>query len=572
MRSSRAGLAIVLVCFCAPLFVGLGRGDLRGDEAGHSFSIDRMLETGDWLIPLGSAETDQAFLEKPPLKFWIVALPIRLGLLPHNEFGLRFWDAVFGSAAFLYVFAIGVRLAGSACGVVSVLTLFAFWPLVFDHGLRSNNMEAALVLSYCGGIYHFLRWTTAATERQRRAQPLLVALYFVLGFMTKFVAALFLPLVLALAIAVVSEYRARFRQNVADWVVAVLLAFALIAPWFLYAYRRYGSDLVAIMFTSQVYTRLTGYLDPAHVQPWSFYWVSVGRSLMYAGSRLLVTAGLAALAVQTLRRRWAEGVVVLLWCFVPAFLLSFGTSKLTHYAYPFVPPLALAGGYLAALVLALGPLAVGRIAWSRPLMVGIAAIGAALAVATVVAGDLRLTIGGSTILRNTSILRPALIAGAAACLAVRRSAATRLATALLLAVILPLPAYAENLGRLNDDRAPLREMRDCLTRVQSTPDSPSGLNVDVPEAEMVHPIYYYFRTIRPWTHRHYNRSDLAEALAAGAHSAPVLMSRSRLEELRREAPDLAILSAATPLDDLDLFIFLPNRSAACGGDVGPRSY
>ena len=36
------------------------------------------------------------FLEKPPLKFWIVAAPIRAGLLPHDEFGLRFWDAVFG--------------------------------------------------------------------------------------------------------------------------------------------------------------------------------------------------------------------------------------------------------------------------------------------------------------------------------------------------------------------------------------------------------------------------------------------------------------------------------------------
>ena len=114
--------------------------------------------SGDWLAPKGSPHEDEIFVEKPPLKFWIVAAPIRLGLLPHDEFGLRFWDAFFGAIAFLYVFAIGLMLAGPVCGLLAVLILFSHDSLLFDHGIRGNNMEAALLLCYCGGMYHFLRW------------------------------------------------------------------------------------------------------------------------------------------------------------------------------------------------------------------------------------------------------------------------------------------------------------------------------------------------------------------------------------------------------------------------------
>src|SRR5580700_9477103 len=96
MKISRPWLAVVIALFALPLFFGLGHLDLKGDEAAHSFSVDRILEIGDWLAPRSSPSDDTIFLEKPPLKFWIVAAPIKLGLLPHSEFGMRFWDALLG--------------------------------------------------------------------------------------------------------------------------------------------------------------------------------------------------------------------------------------------------------------------------------------------------------------------------------------------------------------------------------------------------------------------------------------------------------------------------------------------
>ena len=140
--------ALVLILFCLPLFFGLRNVDLETDEAIYSYAVDRILEIGDWLEPKLSPFENEPFLEKPPLKFWLVAAPIKAGLLPDDELGFRFLDALMGGVAFLYVFAIGYRLAGPVCGLVAVLLLFVHEPLLFDHGIRGNNMEAPLLLAY----------------------------------------------------------------------------------------------------------------------------------------------------------------------------------------------------------------------------------------------------------------------------------------------------------------------------------------------------------------------------------------------------------------------------------------
>ena len=150
-------VAVVLVFFGLPLFRGLALTDLHNDEAIYSYAIDGIVEGGSWLSPNSSPGVGDwgdprdlepgPFLEKPPLKFWIVAASIGLGLLPHDEFGLRFWDAFFGALAFVYVFLIGRRLVDPVCGVAAVFVLFIQGWLVFGHGLRDNVMEASVVLA-----------------------------------------------------------------------------------------------------------------------------------------------------------------------------------------------------------------------------------------------------------------------------------------------------------------------------------------------------------------------------------------------------------------------------------------
>jgi len=526
-------LALVVALFALPLFVGLGRTDVGHDEAIYTFSVDRILEIGDWLVPKSSPHEDEAFLEKPPLKFWIVAAPIRAGLLPRSEFGTRFWDALFGAVAFVYVFMIGARLAGPPAGVVALLILFVHWPLLFEHGLRSNNMEAPLFLSYCGGIFHALCWASAADSRRIRRHAIATALFFVLGFMTKFVAAAFLPMVIGLVFLIFPETRARLLREWRSWTAAAAIAVVLIAPWFVFATVRFGTYFWHVILAEHVVTRFRTYLNPAHVQPWSYYFTEMFARFGDSGSQWLVVAGLATLVVQTIRRRWLDGAMIVAWFAVPLLLISVGTSKLYHYAYPFLPPVALAAGYLAALVIAVAPAPLTRVlqwvhdsaiarmpslgrACSRPAvratLLAVALAAAVVAAISLIYGPIRLSLDNLNVFKSSGVVRPAIVVIVCGFLAGAGKRASRVVVALLVASVMPLQAYREQFPRLLIDEHPMRSATQCLARVEATaPSSERGLYLDLPGQYISHPLYYYFRRIGPW-----ERTEAGD-LAAIAH-------------------------------------------------------
>jgi 4-amino-4-deoxy-L-arabinose transferase-like glycosyltransferase len=603
-RASRNWLWLVVVgvLFCLPLFVGLGRTDMANDEAIYSFAVDVMVATGDWLTPRSSPREDVPFFEKPPLKFWIVAAPIRLGLLPDNEFGLRFWDAVFGGVAFLYLFAMGRRLGGPVAGIAAVLMLFVHRPLVFEHGLRDNNMEAALVLAYCGGIYHVSRWRTSGHTRPGRADLFALALYFVLGFMTKFVAALFLPMVIAVALLARRDDRVRVARWWRTWLAAAGLALVLIAPWFLYQYLRAGTAFLEDIFGAAVYTRLTTYLNPAHVQPWYFYFASLWSALVASETAVWVAAGLALVLWRILRTGWPDGVMVLLWFALPVGIISLGTSKLYHYIYPFLPPLALAAGYAAAvawrtLMLVLGRLdrwmdglfghAGRRVAGApaaRWALGTIAVLGGVVAVATLALGSFRLTLGDHVLFRSSDPIRASMLVVVALLLAHRAGMARVVAVSLVLATALPVAAYRGELSALTVERHRLRSIRDCLRQVLDANGGPGGrapLYVD--GENLSHPTSFYLRTLGKWAPEVVSNEEIF--LSLYAKPRPVLLSPASYHafdrwltdhKAARTGPggiDAGTLAAADPVLNipavllLNELLILPGPYGVCAPDA-----
>jgi 4-amino-4-deoxy-L-arabinose transferase-like glycosyltransferase len=600
MMGGRLWLGLILFLFCLPLFIGLGNNDLVGDEAAHSFSVVRILETGDWLVPKSSPNEDFAFVEKPPLKFWIVAAPIRLGLLPLKEFSLRFWDALFGGIAFLYIFAIGNRMAGPVCGAVAVLVCFTYSPLLIDHGIRGNNMEATLLLSYCGGVFHYLRWAAASDSRSSRLHAFAVALYFVLGFMTKFVAVLFLPAVLLAGTLLIGAARRKAAREWRLWAAASALALALAAPWFVFATVKFGRPFWNEILIHQVFTRLTLYLDPSHLQPWWFYWMTLYQGFLYSGSYLLVLGGILALLVQSIRRRWLEGAVVLLWFVLPVAAISMGTSKIIHYVYPYVPPLALGAGYLTALALAVLPAPLDRALWApnqyaagwmprtiaalrrpaaRKWLIGIGATAIAIAIATLAYGQIRLSVGDYVFFKNSGVFRPVIIAIVCGVLAGESRRAARVVIPVLVAGLLPLPAYRDLLGRLDDagDHR-MRSARDCILQTSAREvagSSPGGMYVSgFTSGVFGHEHYYYFRTIRPW-----ERADpasfetLFQYLYDPAHPKPALLPDVVYQDfMRRVASSEAPVpnSAVTSPSRVALggvVLLLPGPYAVCREEI-----
>jgi 4-amino-4-deoxy-L-arabinose transferase-like glycosyltransferase len=528
-RADRRWLAAVLVFFCLPLFVNLGNPDLDNDEAIYSFAVDRMVSTGDWLVPRMIGTTDGAFLEKPPLKFWIVALPIRLGWLPSDEFGLRFWDALFGAASFVYVFLIGSWLLNPICGFVSVLLLFAHAPLLFSHGLRSNAMDSALVLAYCGGVYHYLRWTgpfvvrTSIDERSNvrttngTVHVLAAALFFVLGFMTKFVAAAFLPVILGLTAVLVREHRRQLARDWRTWMLAAAVAAALIVPWFAFAWLRFGSALWQTILGVHVYQRFTATLDPGHLQPWHYYFGQM-FDFWETGALVLIAGGFGLVAGWT-SRRYAPSAAVFLFWLLPIAAISAVTSKLYHYVFPFLPALALMGGYFAAIVPAVGwasfdrgleraygraeeawPGAVGLVR-RRPVRAVLAlalAACAALAAGSLLFGRVELTVGNVE-LTSAGVLRPGLAAFMFGTLLMPARRYRRWLLTLLVGCLLPLQGYRDSLVLLAADVHPRRSVSACISSVQAG-GMPRGLRVDNPVETISHSVLYYFERIRPWRH------------------------------------------------------------------------
>jgi hypothetical protein len=181
------------------------------------------------------------------------------------------------------------------------------------------------------------------------------------------------------------------------------------------------------MFAAHVYERFTTGLNQAHVHPWNYYLVMMVEGFTRSGLQWIVPIGLFVLVVQSLRRRWFEGTIVVRWATVPLALISAGSSKLYHYAYPFLPPLTIAAGYLVALVVMLAPVVlrklleqtedfVGRLLprlnelATQPVVraagAGVIWLAATLAVGALVFGVVRVGVGNVQLFKSSGIIRP----------------------------------------------------------------------------------------------------------------------------------------------------------------------
>jgi 4-amino-4-deoxy-L-arabinose transferase-like glycosyltransferase len=582
--AERAGLALVVALFCAPLFVGLDRWDLRSDEAIYSYSVDRILETGDWLTPR-SIEVDGPFLEKPPLKFWMVAALMKAGLLPRDEFGMRFLDAVFGAVAFVYVYLFGARLGGVLCGLASTLTLFTFDALIFEHGLRSNNMEAALFLCYCGGMYHLARWIAGDGRASTHAWA--TCAFFALGFLTKFVAAIFLPLAALVAVACIPEARARLRVAWRTWMLPVASASLAISAWFVYETVVFGRYFWETILGVHVLTRFTSSLDPTHLHPWYYYFDETWTGLARSGGRVVAIFTLVVVAMAAKRGQPWQMRLLAAWWLIPFVLISIGTSKLYHYAYPFLPGLALAVGWVAALFYesAAGSSGVReRLAWLdltswsgrrapqlRAAAWTVAGAAFLLAVVTAIQHQVSWRIGGVKVFQNSSVLRPGLIGVLALAVSGQIALSSRLLAALVLFLALPIWNYPAEVSRVTGWDNPLHVAGECAARVHASAGLTGGV-YNAAHGKIHHSHYYYLYRLGEWTEPEVaDAAEVHRRLYTPGQETIVLMPVTEYRALQARDPS-ASAPAVPPGVNLDgVVVVMPGPYQACVTQVRAAS-
>jgi 4-amino-4-deoxy-L-arabinose transferase-like glycosyltransferase len=564
-RSTWLGLAAIVVLFCAPLFIGLDRWDQQSDEAIYSYSVERTIETGDWLTPRAIYD-DGPFYEKPPLKVWLVAGLIRLGLVPFDDRGLRTLDVLLAGIAFVYTFLFARRIAGVLAGVVAVFVLFSFDPLILEHGVRGNNMDAVLVFAYCGGVWHCVRWIEEERVAIRRRHAYAWMLLFTAAFMTKFVAAFFLPIIGVAALlarpadatastrtAMISHWtllRGRARELVAPAAFALLL----ILPWFVYetvrAPWRFWYEMVGV----HVYLRFFDVLAPTHLQPWHHYFTQLWFELGLAGLRPPVLLGLAALIWQGWWRRDWLARVAIVWWLLPLALLSAGTSKLFYYSYPFLPPLGIGAGLVTARLFDVlrGPRMIAwltriraslvrrRLApspgrWRTALLViGVICFG--LGVATAIHGPITIETDGIRLFRSSSVTRVVVLGAVAWYLAGMTRAVPALTGLVIAALVLPVDGYAPRVRRLSFDNHPLRATRDCGLEVQRTHPA-AARGVLAAGAVLHHSYFFYLRHLGPYVYADATALEEVERRLHDPDSqTPVIVSVDTYKALGGTAP------------------------------------
>jgi 4-amino-4-deoxy-L-arabinose transferase-like glycosyltransferase len=470
-----------------------------------------------------------------------------------------------------------------------VLVLFAQNRLLFDHGLRSNNMEAALFLSYCGGFYHYLRYADRETPRRVRHLAAVAALFF-FGFMTKFVAALFLPFVLGIATLIVPRYRRQVLRDWWRWALAAAAVLGAVLPWFVYQFVVTDGGIWRTMFGGQVYTRFTAYTDPAHLQPWYFYAAGTFVQLQRSGCTLVAALGLAALVVMTIRHRLADGLVLLLWLVGPLTLISLGSSKLYHYAYPYLPPLALAAGYGVALVASSiePPLraALARYvdlprpsgAAVRVVLLAIACAAMALAVVTAAHGQARVVVGSRVVFSNASIVRPLAVAAVCTGLSGGLAGVVAAAAVLAIALVVPLPltGYLKNVKELTLQRHPLRSVSECLQRVDASRRAAHeqvGGTYGLPTGDeaYLHQYFYYLRHAGGWEEGHPEDDEtLARALFVHGQERPVVINGKHYAESLERHPAAGPLPRGVRIGGV--LVLLPGPYAPCAAAVPEGVY
>jgi hypothetical protein len=347
-----------------------------------------------------------------------------------------------------------------------------------------------------------------------------------------------------------------------------------------------GMGVWRVMVGEHVYQRFTSSLDTSHLQPWNFYFTTVFGELGRAGTLWLVIAGGVLLIVQTVRERRLEQWLVILWFVLPMSLMSIGTSKIHHYAYPFLPPLALAAGYGPAWLLSAGRTYVdwimnavqSRIAvfesrgpWFRYLLTGLAVLAVVLSVVTFALGSVNLKIGAFQIFRNSHVVRPLVVAVILATLVGRGVVAARLLWPLaILLAIMPMDNYESMWRRTRLELHPLRSTRDCLLGIRSAELAAGrpapGVYAIGEHRWFLHPHFYYLHPVGGWERSETFDPKAAErALFEPGQQRPVILDEETYRLIKANHPEMLF-----PRRTFGRVVLLtPGPYAACGTQTDP---
>jgi 4-amino-4-deoxy-L-arabinose transferase-like glycosyltransferase len=329
--------AALLLVWCVGIF---GRGYWTPDEPREADIAWRMSWQTDKAVPLLAGE---AFCEKPPLTYWLAAVPIRL-------FGSQAWverapNLLYAAITALAVGWLARRSVGHVAGLVAAAAVSTFL-LSYQVAIWLAT-DAPLLAAVSMALLGAYRGFYATQSRERLGGYLLMHAALGVGFLSKSAVAWMVP---ALTLMTLIVWEKRWRELLRwELYLGLILQAAMIGAWVWFVYA--GPDGPAhlkVFFWNNLVGRFTHVDAPQELQYAAAHRNSPGKYLIELPLYLFPWT---LLAVAALRRAWAKRKVSFdayrpvrfaLAASLPALaLLSLAATARNVYLAPALPGIAL---------------------------------------------------------------------------------------------------------------------------------------------------------------------------------------------------------------------------------------
>jgi len=337
----------LLLTWCVGMFA---RGYWTPDEPREADIAWRMSWQTDKAVPLLAGE---AFCEKPPLTYWLAAIPIEF-------LGARAWAARLPNLLYALITALGVgllasRSAGRFAGVVGAATVSTFL-LSYQVAIwlaTDAPLAAAVSMALLGTYIGFY----ADTRKERLRGYLLMHVALGAGFLCKSAVAWMVPV---LAILTLSIWERRWRELIRwELYLGLLIQAAMILTWVWFVYRGDdGAEHLKVFFWNNLAGRFASVDAPPELQYAAAHRNSPGK---YIFELPLYLFPWTLVVIAAARRAWRQrrssqhdnrAVRFAVAASLPALLLlSLAATARNIYLAPALPGFALLLGWWAREIL-----------------------------------------------------------------------------------------------------------------------------------------------------------------------------------------------------------------------------
>ena len=321
----------IYLFFVAAVLLFAGNGSIcvtDSVESNYALTAKEMVLSGDWLSP---QIYGRYWFDKPILFYWLTALGFKL--FGFNEFGARFFPAIFGLGALMLVAYGGTRLYGQKVGWLSGFVLLS--NVEFFLISKSIITDAVLFLFLSSTLLFFY------LGYKENSAKYLYVMYASAGFavLTKGPIGVLLP---GLIIVIFLFWKRDLQVISRIHLLKGILLFSVIAlPWYAAMHSIHGSEFINIFFGVHNYLRATVSEHPRDNV--IYYYTLVNALAFFPWSLLIPWIIWKRIKEHNFKIGEKEGFL-LIWTAVIFIFFQCMATKYITYTYPLLFPLSILVG------------------------------------------------------------------------------------------------------------------------------------------------------------------------------------------------------------------------------------